>query len=96
MGVSQFTNQRWLTMAHCRIEDFEIGRKTFARYNDEYNDIQINFIPTYVVEENNSLYIGTKNNMVGTSKGYYQLQELTGKDQLNGKYLTNIYLKKKD
>lgn len=85
-----------MTMAQCKIEDVQIGKKTFARYTDEYNDLQINFIPTYVVEENNSLYIGTKNNMVGTLKGYYQLQELTGKDQLNGKFLSNIYLKKKE
>lgn len=83
-------------MAQCKIDDLPIGRKIFARYTDEYSDIQINFIPTYVVEENNSLYIGTKNSMVGTPKGYFQLQELTGRDQLNAKFLSNIYLKKKD
>lgn len=83
-------------MAHCKIEDFPIGRKIFARYNDDYNDLQINFIPAYVVSEDNSLYIGTKNNMVGTSKGYHQLEGLTGGQQINSKYLSNIYLKKKD
>lgn len=83
-------------MAQCKIEDFPIGRKIFARYNDEYNDLQINFIPIYVVQEENYLYIGTKNNMVGTFKGYFDLEQLTGKPQLNTKYLSNIYLKNKD
>ncbi len=83
-------------MAQSKKTDFPIGKKVFARYNDEYNDLQINFIPTYVLEENNSLIIGTKNNMVGTFKGYYQLEELTGTTQLDSKYLTNIYTKKKD
>ena len=83
-------------MAHCKIDDFPIGKKVFARYTDEYNDLQINFIPTYVVSEDNSLYIGTKNGIVGTSKGYYELVSLTGKPNLNTKYLSNIYLKKKD
>ena len=85
-----------MIMAQFKINDFPIGKKIFARYNDEYNDLQINFIPTYVLEENNSIVIGTKNNMVGTPKGYYQLNGLTGTNQINSNYLSNIYTKKKD
>lgn len=83
-------------MVQFKIEDFPIGKKIFARYTDEWNDLQINFIPTYVVEDQNILYIGTKNNIVGTFKGYYPLEDLTSKPQLNTKYLTNVYTKNKD
>lgn len=83
-------------MPQFKIDDFPIGKKIFARYSDEWNDLQINFIPMYVVEDQNSLYIGTKNDLVGTFKGYYQLEDLTGKPQLNANNLSNVYTKKKD
>ena len=83
-------------MAQCKKTDFPIGKKIFARYNDEYNDLQINFIPTYVLDEDGSIIIGTKNNMVGTFKGYFSLEDLTGKNQINANYLSNVYTKKKD
>lgn len=83
-------------MPQFKIEDFPIGKKMFARYSDEWNDLQINFIPMYVVEDKNSLYIGTKNDLVGTFKGYYKLEDLTGKPQLNVNNLSNVYTKKKD
>lgn len=73
-----------------------IGKKTFARYSDEFSDVQINFIPVYILDEDGEILVGTKNNMVGTEKGYFNLVELTGKTQLNKKYLSNIYTKKKD
>lgn len=85
-----------MIMPQFKTKDYVIGRKTFARYNDEYNDTQINFIPTYVLDEDGEICIGTKNDMVGTEKGYFTLSELTGKQQLNAKYLSNIYIKKKD
>ena len=85
-----------MTMPQSKTKDLIIGQKTFARYNDDYNDVQINFIPTYLVEDNGNLYIGTKNDMVGTPKGYFPLHSLIGTNQINAKYLTNIYLKKKD
>lgn len=83
-------------MHQFKTDDFPIGTKVFARYTDEFNDVQINFIPTYVVEEQNSLYIGTKNNMVGTQKGYFQLEALTGTDQINSNFLSNVYTKSKE
>lgn len=83
-------------MPPSKINNFPIGKKIFARYNDEYNDLQINFIPTYVLEDSGSFLVGTKNNMVGTLKGYYQLEQLTGIIQLNSKYLSNIHFKSKD
>lgn len=82
-------------MAQCKIEDFPIGKKIFARYSDEFNDLQINFIPIYILEEKNDVLIGTKNNMVGTEKGYFNLFDLTGTEQISAKFLSNIYLKKK-
>lgn len=85
-----------MTMPQFKSKDYIIGRKTFARYNDEYSDSQINFIPTYVLDEDGELFIGTKNDMVGTEKGYFELVQLTGKQQINAKYLSNIYIKKKD
>ena len=84
------------TMHHSKINNFPIGKKIFARYNDEVTDTQINFIPVYLVEDNGNLYIGTKNDMVGTPKGYFPLSSLTGTLQLNVKHLSNIYTKKKD
>jgi len=83
-------------MVQSKKTDFPIGKKIFARYNDEYNDLQINFIPTYVLDEGGQIIIGTKNNMVGTFKGYFSLEELTGKNQINANYLSNVYTKKKD
>lgn len=83
-------------MAVSKINNFQVGKKTFARYNDDFTDTQINFIPVYLVEEDGNLYIGTKNDMVGTVKGYFPLSSLTGTTQLNAKYLSNIYTKKKD
>lgn len=83
-------------MQTSKTNQFPIGKKIFARYADEYNDLQINFIPSYLVNEGDSLYIGTKNDLVGTFKGYFNLEFLTGKQQINSKYLSNIYLKKKD
>lgn len=83
-------------MPQFKTNDFPIGKKIFARYNDDYNDLQINFIPTYTLNENGTIFIGTKNNMVGTQKGYYRLDELTGKTQINANYLSNIHIKKKD
>jgi len=83
-------------MAHSKTTDFPIGKKVFARYCDEYSDTQINFIPVYVLEDENGIVIGTKNDMVGTLKGYYQMTELTGTKQLNAKNLTNVYTKKKE
>lgn len=94
--MNQSINQNLMIMGQFKIKDFPIGKKIFARYADEYNDLQINFIPMYVVNENETIFIGTKNNMVGTSKGYYQLDELTGKNQINANYLSNIHIKKKD
>ena len=85
-----------MTMPHSKTNSFPIGKKIFARYNDEFTDTQVNFIPTYLVEDNGNLYIGTKNDMIGTSKGYFSLSSLTGTNQLNAKYLSNIYTKKKD
>ena len=81
-------------MQASKINQFTIGKKTFARYSDDYNDLQINFIPIYLVEDGEDLYIGTKNDMVGTSKGYFPLHSLIGKNQINTKYLSNIYKKK--
>ena len=83
-------------MVQSKKTDFPIGKKIFARYNDEYNDLQINFIPTYVLDGDGQIIIGTKNNMVGTFKGYFSLEELTGKNQINANYLSNVYTKKKD
>lgn len=85
-----------MTMHHSKNKEFVIGRKTFARYSDEYSDSQVNFIPIYILEEGGETFIGTKNDMVGTEKGYFKVVELTGKNQINAKYLSNIYLKKKD
>jgi hypothetical protein len=81
-------------MDHSKSKNFSIGKKTFARYNDEYNDLQINFIPIYLVEDNGDLYIGIKNDMIGTNKGYFPLHSLIGKNQISAKYLSNIYKKK--
>ena len=83
------------TMAQFKKTDFPIGKKIFARYNDEFTDTQVNFIPVYVLDDDGNILIGTKNNMIGTEKGYFDLIALTGKEQLNAKYLSNIYLKKK-
>jgi len=80
-------------MQHSKTNQFPIGKKIFARYSDEYNDLQINFIPVYLVEEDGNLYIGTKNDMVGCHKGYFPLHSLIGTNQLNAKYLSNIYKK---
>jgi hypothetical protein len=77
-------------------KEFPIGKKIFAKYTDEFTDTHINFIPAYLVEEGENLYIGTKNDMIGTQKGYFPLNTLTGTDQLNAKYLSNIFIKKKD
>jgi len=77
-------------------DSFPIGKKIFAKYNDEFADTQINFIPTYLVEEGENLYIGTKNDMVGTPKGYFPMVLLTGMNQLDAKFLSNIFIKKKD
>lgn len=85
-----------MIMRQSRIDNYPIGKKIFARYNDDITDTQINFIPVYLVEDNGNLYIGTKNDMVGTQKGYFPLTSLTGTTQLNTKYLSNIYTKKKD
>jgi len=83
-------------MLQFKIDDFPIGKKVFARYCDEYNDVQINFIPTYVLNENGKISISTKNNLVGTFKGYFPLNELTGKNELNAMNLSNVYTKRKD
>lgn len=85
-----------MTMPTSKKSDFPIGKKMFARYVDEFSETNINFIPVYVLEEENGILIGTKNNMVGTEKGYFNLRDLTGKEQLNSKHLSNIYTKKKD
>ena len=85
-----------MTMPHSKTNSFPIGKKIFARYNDEFTDTQINFIPVYLVEDDGNLYIGTKNDMVGTLKGYFPLSSLTGTTQLNAKHLSNIYTKKKE
>lgn len=85
-----------MTMQASKIKDFPLGKKIFARYLDEYNDMQINFIPVYVLQENDQKIIGTKNNMVGTEKGYFELIQLTGKNELSSKNLSNIYIRSKD
>jgi hypothetical protein len=83
-------------MQQSKNDIFQIGKKLYARYTDEYNDLQINFIPMYVVEDKDTLYIGTKNDMVGTHKGYFPLHSLIGTNQINSKHLSNIYTSKKD
>lgn len=85
-----------MTMQASKIKDFPLGKKIFARYLDEYNDMQINFIPVYVLQDNDQKIIGTKNNMVGTEKGYFELIQLTGKNELSSKNLSNIYIRNKD
>lgn len=82
-------------MVHSKIDDFPIGKKIFARYSDDFNDLQINFIPVYILNESSEILIGTKNNMIGTEKGYFNLFDLTGTEQLSAKYLSNVYVKKK-
>lgn len=81
---------------HLKTTDFPIGKKIFARYTDEFNDLQINFLPTYVIEDGEDILIGTKNNLVGTHKGYFDLTMLTGKSQINAYNLSNIHISKKD
>jgi len=85
-----------MIMPTTKNKELIIGKKTFAHYSDEFSDAQINFIPVYFLNEEGETLIGTKNNMVGTEKGYFDVIELTGKTQLNKKYLSNIYTKKKD
>jgi hypothetical protein len=46
------------------------------------------------VEDEENVYIGTKNDMVGTPKGYFSLHSLIGTNQINAKHLSNIYKKK--
>lgn len=94
--VNQFTHQSLTTMQTSKIKQFPIGKKIFARYLDEYNDVNINFIPVYILQENDQTIIGTKNNMVGTEKGYFDLIQLTGKNELSSKNLSNIYIRNKE
>lgn len=75
--------------------NFPIGKKVFATYKDDLSHTTIDFIPTYIVEDGENLYIGSKNDMVGTPKGYFPLVFLTGTNQLNAKFLSNIFIKKK-
>lgn len=78
-------------------DNIPIGRKLFATHRDDMMETQINFIPTYMlVNDDGSSYIGTKNNMVGTTNGYHDVRYLTGHDQINVKYLFNIHEKKKE
>ena len=70
-----------------------IGKRTFTRYSDEYNDLQINFIPIYFIEDQKNLYIGVMNDMVGTQKGSFPLNYLIGTNQINSKYLSKTYKK---
>lgn len=74
-----------------------VGRKLFATYRDELVDVQISFIPTYVLADvRGILYIGTKNDMVGTIKGYHDVRYLTGIEQIVSKCLFNIHEKRRD
>ena len=82
-------------MAQCKKTDFPIGVKVFAKYDDGISTTNVNFIPTYILEEDDTFIIGTKNDMIGTEKGYFSLISLTGTEQLNSKYLSNVYQKKK-
>ena len=82
-------------MAQCKKTDFPIGVKVFAKYDDGISTTNVNFIPTYILEKDDTLIIGTKNDMIGTEKGYFSLISLTGTEQLNSKYLSNVYQKKK-
>jgi hypothetical protein len=82
-------------MAQYKKTDFPIGVKVFAKYDDGISTTNVNFIPTYILEEDDTLIIGTKNDMIGTEKGYFSLISLTGTEQLNSKYLSNVYQKKK-
>jgi len=76
-----------------KIKTIPIGKKVFAKYTDEYNDMAIHFIPEYVIEENGETVIGVKNDSVGTEKGYYNILQVTGKTQINTKYLTNLHIR---
>lgn len=75
------------------IKEIPIGKKVFAKYTDEYNEIPIHFIPTYILKENGETIIGVKNDSIGTDKGYYNIKSVTGKTQINTKYLTNIHIR---
>lgn len=78
-----------------KLKEIPIGKKVFAKYTDDYNEMAIHFIPTYIIEENDNTFIGIKNNSVGTEKGYYDITYITGQGyQLNKKHLTNIHIRK--
>ena len=68
----------------------------FAKYDDGITSTSVNFIPMYILEDGDHFLIGTKNDMIGTEKGYYDLISLTGTSQLHSKHLSNMYHKKKD
>lgn len=76
-----------------KTQDFPIGKKIYAKYTDEFNELNINFIPMYVLEESDGKIIGTKNNMVGTESGYFNVTQVTGREQINSKYLSNIHIR---
>lgn len=82
-------------MGHFKMSDFPIGTKVFAKYDDGITTTSVNFIPMYVLEDGDGFLIGTKNDMIGTEKGYFDLQGLTGTNQLSSKHLSNVYQKKK-
>jgi len=77
-----------------KLKEIPIGKKVFAKYTDDYNDLGIHFIPTYILEEDGQTFIGVKNNSVGTEKGYYDIRWVTGKEQINKNNLTNIHIRK--
>lgn len=80
-----------MIIQHFPMHNIIIRTKTFARYTDEYNNIQINFIPSYVLNENNTTFIGLKNDLIGTYSGYFPVEQLTGTLQLNMRNLSNIH-----
>jgi hypothetical protein len=76
-----------------KIKRIPIGTKVFAKFTDEYNEMPIHFIPAYVIEDRGEIFIGVKNDSVGTEKGYFNIRQVTGKTQLNTNNLTNLHIR---
>lgn len=77
--------------------DIPVGKRVYATYKDEYNNVKVSFVPTYILDNGkDNLVIGVKNNQVRVSDGSYHMAGmLTGNmaEQIDTKNLFHIYTK---
>lgn len=85
-------NSRIIVQSSDKLNLIKLGLRVHALFQLDHVVVQISFVPTYVVNEDSRIFLGVKNDLISSHKGYYPVSMLTGSDQIDIDNLSHIHL----